>query len=1038
MSILAPQIHGMPEAFAKHLEEYCSRMRTAIRANKHHDHRLNLLLTFLREAFSVEVEEIEIQRKVKAGSIRGRIDAFFRYIIFEMKSDLKRERDDGLTELKKYFESQREPDKYVGVISDGIDFEVYQHSASQISLVRSFKVEPQSPAIAFQELDELLATRPKQHATSQEICLRFGLGSVVLSRSISILTEAFESVRDNESVRTKFNEWDSLLAKVYGSRTQDLQMFLKHTYLALLSRCIVTEVLFPDAQRNTELYQGLIDGRFFRDRNIHNLAEADFFAWGLDNEAERFLIEMITNLFRRLDDFRFDNLEQDLLKMLYQELVEPADRHTLGEYYTPDWLAQLTLEEIGYREGRLLDPACGSGTFLYFAIRRLREAGRKGAELVSYVQENIVGIDVHPLAVLMAKANILLALAGDLKSYSGAMRLSVYLADTLLTGEDVREKTIRILTGNGDAFRIPLASLEHQRPMDELIDSLVRFAEYAVKSEEAEKTIPAGFVECVEGFEKQEQFFWRQNFHHMIKMIRSGRNTVWAFILKNAYRPEYLRQQKCRYVVGNPPWLSYRYIEDKGYKDRVRQLTFEYGLLKPSERRLFTQIDTSTLFFVHCEREFLEEGGTIAFVMPKSAIVPSQQHAAFQKMGFSALHDFSEVSPLFNVRACLIIRRKDGQRKPEIPLTEWKAKFDQKNPHLADPRKAMERHHRTFKFPSVSGPASPYYREFVQGATLVPRCLWFVECPEPAESSKIWIFDPEAPNVQTTQAAQQLAKGPWKVPLEGKVENRFLFATVLGENLLPFGIREFSLVVLPICEESDGSLRMLTHLDVLGKGAWQAHDWVKKAQEIWEKHRKDPRLTMQERLNYQRLLTRQRISTPRVVLYNRSGTNLVASLVRRGGPLHIGRAPISGFVADTVTYFYYPSCLEEAHYLVGVLNSEVVNQAIKPHQTQGLWGERDIARRPFEVCPIPRYDPKNSLHRKIAEIAKKAERKLRPSLRKIKGNAAQARAAARQILEDEMARLNDLVVDLFNSRKSPPRKPKRRNPGSLDFLSMLF
>jgi SAM-dependent methyltransferase len=1039
MSLLPSEIYGMPPQFSEHLQEYCSQMRAAIRANKHHDHRLNLLLNFLRQAFSVEVQEVELSRKVKAGRVRGRIDAFFRYIIFEMKCDLERERGDGLAELKKYFEAQDHPDKYVGVLSDGLDFEIYHHREGELSSVRSFRIEAESPAIAFQEMDELLATRPKLPATSAEICLCFGVRSTALARSLDLLTRAFDAVRAEKSVQTKFHEWDMLLAKVYGTQTQDLDMFLKHTYLAFLSRGIVVEVLFRDAQRNTELYRGLIDGAFFRSRSIHNLAEADFFAWGLGNAAEPLLIELIANLFRRLDDFRFDRLDQDLLKMLYQELVEPADRHTLGEYYTPDWLAQLTLDEIGYREGRLLDPSCGSGTFLYFAIRRLREGGRKGAALVSYVQENIIGIDVHPLAVLMAKANILVALANDLKEYAGAVRLSVYLADTLLTGEDVRENTMHVVTGREGAFRIPLVTLESERPIDDLIDEMVRFAELAAQSKEAEKDAAEAFAKRLEGFEKQEQFFWRQNFRHMTKMIRDGRNTVWAFILKNAYRPVYLRKQKCRYVVGNPPWLSYRYIEDEGYKERVRQLTFDYGLLKSTERRLFTQIDTSTLFFVHCQHEFLEEGGTIAFVMPKSAIVPSQQHAAFQRSGFSALHDFSEVSPLFNVRACLMIRHKDGQAKSEMPLTEWKARLDQKNPSLPNPRKAMEAHRRMFKFPAVSGPASPYYNEFVQGATLVPRSLWFVECVKMLMLGKIPLFDRNAPYVETTQAAQRLAKPPWKVHLQGKVENRFLFATVLAENLLPFGVRQLSLVVLPVLEERDGSLRMLNHLNLLGQRAFEAHDWVKKAEEIWEKRKKRSQPSLQEYLDWQQKLTRQRLSARWVVLYNRSGTNLAAALTRRGGASHIGRAPVSGFVADNATYRYYASSLDEGHYLVGVLNSDVVNQAIKPYQTQGLWGERDIHRRPFEVCPIPRFDPKNPLHRQIAKTAQDAERQLKRRLSGIEGTAARARAAARQVVKPQLARLDDLVRQLFGEAESaPPKRAKRGNPGSSGFLSMLF
>src|SRR5207244_7694315 len=86
-------------------------------------------------------------------------------------------------------------------------------------------------------------------------------------------------------------------------------------------------------------------------------------------------------------------------------------RHGLGEFYTPDWLAELSLREIGYRPGQsLLDPACGSGTFLFTAIQLLIAQGVTGQKLVDFALENIMGMDVHPLAVTIEKIDYMLAI----------------------------------------------------------------------------------------------------------------------------------------------------------------------------------------------------------------------------------------------------------------------------------------------------------------------------------------------------------------------------------------------------------------------------------------------------------------------------------------------------------------------------------------------------------------------------------------------------------------------------------------------------
>jgi type I restriction-modification system DNA methylase subunit len=108
---------------------------------------------------------------------------------------------------------------------------------------------------------------------------------------------------------------------------------------------------------------------------------------------------------------------RDLLKDLYEGLLPRAVRHALGQYFTPDWLASLTLDRVAYHGDpgtRVVDPACGTGTFLVLAIARLSERLRRdGAtkrEALREIVHQIVGFDLDPLAVVAARANYVLAL----------------------------------------------------------------------------------------------------------------------------------------------------------------------------------------------------------------------------------------------------------------------------------------------------------------------------------------------------------------------------------------------------------------------------------------------------------------------------------------------------------------------------------------------------------------------------------------------------------------------------------------------------
>lgn len=197
-------------------------------------------------------------------------------------------------------------------------------------------------------------------------------------------------------MQTKFAEWQSLLSIVYGSAVGDEDLFLRHTYLALFARVLAFVALERRAP-NTDELAGLITGETFERMGLDNFVTDDFFAWVKgDADAETLLRSLATRLTAAYD---LAAINEDLLKGLYQELVDPETRHDLGEFYTPDWLAELTLRQAGFPSSlvprptplvpSLLDPACGSGTFLFIAIRLLREAGFQGADLVEFCASHL-------------------------------------------------------------------------------------------------------------------------------------------------------------------------------------------------------------------------------------------------------------------------------------------------------------------------------------------------------------------------------------------------------------------------------------------------------------------------------------------------------------------------------------------------------------------------------------------------------------------------------------------------------------------------
>ena len=156
----------------------------------------------------------------------------------------------------------------------------------------------------------------------------------------------------------------------------------------------------------------------------------------------------------------------DAFKSLYQSLVPRKIRHALGEYFTPDWLAELILDEAGYDGApgkRLLDPCCGTGTFLVLAIQRAKRYGRTHGEAIEdtirRVRAEIRGIEVNPLSALAAQVNYLMALAEP--GYCIEEPAPVFYQDAIL--DPLLEESFDYVVGNPPWLRWDYLSPEFRQ-----------------------------------------------------------------------------------------------------------------------------------------------------------------------------------------------------------------------------------------------------------------------------------------------------------------------------------------------------------------------------------------------------------------------------------------------------------------------------------------------------------------------------------------------------------------------------------------------
>ncbi|MBI1785150.1 hypothetical protein HYR69_08395, partial [Candidatus Sumerlaeota bacterium] len=654
------------------------------------------------------------------------------------------------------------------------------------------------------------------------------------------------------------------------------------------------------------------------------------------------------------------------------------------------------------------------------------------------VSHDFAGIDVHPLAVLMAKANLLLALGEDARGHKTQVRLPIFMADTLQTEVDDKKGYLSIPAAKGCVFYLPLASIEnHADQLDRMIEEMHEFARAIAEDGVAVEAARKGFVKkfpFLENGSNREWFFWKQNIETAAKLIKMKRNSVWAFILKNTYRPTFLRKRRVDYIVGNPPWLSYRYIKDEQYKKRIKELASDLALFGKKSSHLITQLDLSTIFYRHCEATFLAEGGKMGFVLPRSVIIGAKQHEGFQKQNqFSLVIDCERVENLFNVPTCVLFRLGGTCGGDQIPSLVLEGRVTPRNAALEIAKQLL--HMSEGEHTLVSHEAkSPWYRKMAfQGATIVPRSLYFVERDEDCADVK------DAPYLQSSQEAIREAKYQWRhksVQVSGQVESDYLYYTILAKDLLPFCVRSADPIFLPIKANRQGRLEFYNTNRMIESGQTKAMKWLAYVERTWNHFRKSEQYDACGRLNYNGLLLCQDPKAKYAVIYNGSGTNLTSAVHSYGHFKTLDGIPVQGFIADAKTYYLYLNSEQHADYLCAALNAEPVMEAIKETMPRGLMGERDIHRRPFEACHIPQFDPSVGLHQQIAALGMVCRKKAEKVAEKMEGPIGRARLEMRAYLEDELKQLDPLVAELIQYKGAAKPKPKKRSskPGELMLL----
>jgi len=980
---------AIPKSRPTNLESLISGMarRDSVRteANIQSDlHRL--LLEAPLELDENDLTDLEVVLEQQAGAGK-RIDVEAGFCVFEVKRDLRKGkvRSDALIQLAGYVKARTEEmgQRYVGVLTDGAEWILCHLEGGDLVVVSEHTVDTARPNVddLIVWLEGVLATGEKITPTPKEIKRRLGAESPGHALERAELTKIYFANNAVPTVELKRQLWARLLTTALGTGFTDSDvLFIEHTLLVVTAEVIAHAAIGLDATAQAVSATKLLSGGLFSEAQVHGVVEADFFDWIVEVPGGD---QFVKTLVRRLARFAWHQVEHDVLKVLYESVISAQQRKTLGEYYTPDWLANRVVNEavIDPLHQRVLDPSCGSGTFLFHAIRcYLKAADKNGvsnADALAGLTQHVIGMDLHPVAVSFARVTYLLAIGTDRLKTEGrpALSIPVYLGDsiqwgaewTLFSNDTLIVPTIPDPTGKWD-LRFPERTLHDVGKFEQLVTEMADLASRPRTPGEPPPSLNAAFRRYQIHVDDQPELI--ETLNRLCSLHEQERDHIWGYYVRNLARPVWMTKVENRVdvLVGNPPWLAYRFMTT-AMQNEFRHLSVSRKLWAGAV--LSTSQDLSGLFVLRCVERYLREGGRFGFVMPW-AVLRGRQYPGFRRgsypvpnkevQGESVLNiafkepwDLHKVKPsFFPVPSCVVFGdRANASISMPSTICNWIGKLPSTNLswEIASLHLTKGEGGKSDIRDSETGLGSPYSKRFSQGAAILPRCLLVVEekasGPLGAGSGRTKVVSHRSPN----------EKKPWKqLPsMEGNVEKKFVWDLFLGESILSYRPLTPSKAIIPWDEKQLMEGRDERIADFPG-----LQDWWDRAEKCWEDNRRNESMSLKGRLDFQRGLTNQFPIPAYRVVYSTSGMYLAAAIVEGDS------------IIDLSLNWCATESLEEARFLEVILNSDYITKRVRPLQSRGEHNPRHFAKLVWKL-PIPHFDPVNDLHLKLVELAQAAE-----------------------------------------------------------------
>jgi len=625
----------------------------------------------------------------KRSSGKGRIDAVVNNLVIEYKhfSKFLSEKDQttAIEQVKDYLKAleKRDKIKYNAILTDGIRICYFSFLEEEVYNTSISPVENEDIDMI---IKAILANDTKKFVP-ENILKDFSINPLYDSISKRMAQTLYSALKSQKTEKTNMlsNEWKSLMhlsvddngkGNDIEKRRKDLSLIfsdtinnpeseydalyaLQTTYaiiVKLIACKVIDKLEYNDLMKNyydlsmissNELqtfFEKMEDGYSYKSNNITNFLEGDFFSWYSDkNQWNNEIWSDIVNIVKCIDQYSAFSLNVyyepiDIFKDLYMSIIPKSIRHSMGEYFTPKWLADYVISNgissiKNKNNWKAIDPCCGSGIFLLELIKKIvgnRKIKSLSATEKKMLKEEILdrvyGIDINPLSVLSARVGYYLALKpfGNLHD----IEIPVYLGDSAILAEKIiidHRLMYEIIIDHIECYKYSVSNLKE--PFDVILPArYVKLSDFGQIMSELQACVKTEDCEILYNVIKSKLSENEKNSKKLMKYIeemskklvilhKNNWDGIWIRIATNFML--IARLANFDLIVGNPPWVKWEHLPAM-YANKIKEVCDVKHIFSGAGQYGGTQLNICALISNVTATNWLSKDGMLVFLMPDS------------------------------------------------------------------------------------------------------------------------------------------------------------------------------------------------------------------------------------------------------------------------------------------------------------------------------------------------------------------------------------------------------------------------------------